>query len=264
MSTVLERICNRRRQDVAAAQAVLPLAKLREQSQAQARRALSLIAAIHAKQQAGQRAIIAEIKRASPSAGVIQGGVDAPKQAQGYVQGGAAAMSILTEPHEFLGRDDDLRQVRQFCPETPLLRKDFNVDPYQIWEAKAMGADVVLLLVNVLGDELQKFLDVAAEAELEALVETHDAAELKLALATDAKLIGINARNLKTFETRLEWVEELLAQMPGDRLAIAESGVKTLADIERLEKRGAAAYLIGETLMRASDPQALLRQWRAS
>lgn len=263
LPTVLDRICNRRRQDVAASARERPVEKLKEKIQAASRPVNSLAAAIAAKNTNARRAFIAEIKRASPSAGPIHPNVDVVAQAAAYAAGGATAISVLTEPHEFLGNDADLIAVRAANPKIPILRKDFTVDPYQIWEARALGADVVLLLVNVLGDKLAEFLAVADEAGLEAVVEVHDAAELQLALATPAKLIGINARNLKTFETKLEWVEELLVGMPERCIPIAESGVKTLDDVIRLENAGARAFLVGETLMRSEDPQTMLRQWGA-
>lgn len=262
MNDVLARICARRQDDVAALAAQRPLAELRAAVR-DLPPARSLLGAAASARSAGRRAFIAEIKRASPSRGLIDGDVDPGRQAAAYAGAGAVAISVLTEPHEFLGSDDDLRAARAAAPETVLLRKDFTVDPWQIWEARLLGADVILLLVNVLGERLEGLLEVAEAAGLEALVETHDAEELALARQAGARIIGVNARNLRTFETRLEWVEAVIGGIPGDCLAVAESGIHSLADVERLEAAGAGAFLVGEALMRSGDPAATLRDWGA-
>ncbi len=262
MNDVLTRICERRKADVAQASAARPLADLRRQA-AGLPPVRSLSGRIGAIRAADARAFIAEIKRASPSRGVINADVDPADRAARYANAGVAGISVLTEPHEFFGTDDDLRAARLAAPSVPLLRKDFTVDPWQVWEARVLGADVVLLLVNVLGEEIADYLAVAAEAGVEALVETHDAAELDLALRAGATLIGVNARNLRTFATDLGIVESLIGQIPAGRIAVAESGIQDREDVDRLARAGAGAFLIGETLMRESDPGRLLREWGA-
>lgn len=262
MNDVLVRICDRRRFDVEAARVERPLEELRT-TVAALPPVRSLAGRIGVIRASGRRAFITEIKRASPSKGLINPNVDPADRAQRYAAAGAAGISVLTEPHEFLGSDEDLRAARLAAGDTPILRKDFTVDPWQIWESRALGADAILLLVNVLGDRVREFLGVAAEAGVEALVETHDAAELELAIDAGATLIGINARNLRTFETSLDIVESLIGRVPSGRVAIAESGIASLADVERLERAGAQAFLVGETLMRTDDPGRLLASWGA-
>lgn len=263
MSSILQRICDERRADVAAAKQKRPLEQLRAAA-AELAPTRSLKKAIATRRAAGARAVIAEIKRASPSKGPIHPHVDVAVQAAAYVGGGAAGISVLTEPRHFWGSDEDLQAVRRVAPETPILRKDFTVDPYQIWEARLLGADVVLLLVNVLGAQTRHFLDEAKAAGMEALVEVHNEAELEIAIAAQADIIGINARNLNTFETRLEWVEAIIGRVPASVLAVAESGIATREDLERLQRAGAAAFLIGEALMRQPNPAAALAAWGAA
>lgn len=262
MNDVLTRICDRRRGDVAALSAARPLSDLQRQAGALPP-VRSLSGRIGAIRAAGARAFIAEIKRASPSKGVIDAGVDPADRAARYAAAGVAGISVLTEPHEFLGSDDDLLAARLAAPTVPILRKDFTVDPWQIWEARVLGADAVLLLANVLGERVADFLAVAAEAGVEALVETHDAAELELALRAGATLIGVNARNLRTFATDLGIVERLIGRIPAGRIAVAESGIRDVGDVDRLAAAGAGAFLVGETLMRSDDPGRLLLAWGA-
>lgn len=264
-ATVLQRLCARRLQDVERARAERPLDDLvgavRQMPMRPYER--SLAEQIRAAGNEGRRAIIAELKRASPSAGLIRDELDVPGRVRAYRDGGAVGFSILTEPHEFLGSDDDLAAARETAPDRPILRKDFVIDEWQLWETRVLGADVALLIVSVLGDRLARFLEVARDAGLEALVETHDDAELDLALESGAELIGINARNLHTFETSLEWVEQRIGRIPADRIAIAESGIRGTDDMNRLAAAGARAFLIGETLMRSDAPGELLRTWGA-
>ena len=209
------------------------------------------------------RRFIAEVKRASPSRGEISRGLDASAQARLYEQGGAAAISVLTEPSHFAGSLDDLTAVAASA-RIPVLRKDFLVDPWQAWEARVAGADAALLIVAALqGDDLGEMYDAVGAAGLEALVEVHDAPELERALALGAPLIGINARNLSTLAVDLGNIERLLSGIPGGVLAIAESGIATKADVDRLSRAGARCFLVGEALVRAGDPAATLREWSA-
>lgn len=199
-------------------------------------------------------AIIAEIKKASPSKGVIRADFDPVRIAQAYEQHGAACISVLTDEAFFQGRDAYLTAVRAVCS-LPLLRKDFIIDPYQIYESRLLGADCILLIVAALTDvELQQFTQLATSLGLAVLVEVHDAAELQRALRLDADLIGINNRDLRTFVTDLNTTRILAAEIPAAKLIIAESGIETTQDIHYLQQAGVNAFLIGETFMRAPQP----------
>jgi indole-3-glycerol phosphate synthase len=205
-------------------------------------------------------AIIAEFKRHSPSAGDIQSGADPLDVAHLYEAGGAAAMSVLTEPEHFKGSLDDLRRVAS-AVRLPLLRKDFMVDRHQVYEAALAGAEAVLVIVAGLSDaDALKLLDAAHLVHLDALVEVHTTEELRRAVAIGATLIGVNNRNLKTLKVNLETSLQLAELAPADATLVAESGLRTRADIERLQSAGYKAFLIGETLMRAGDPLATLRE----
>lgn len=206
--------------------------------------------------------VIAEVKRASPSKGDIRPDLDVAEIVAAYERAGAAAISVLTEPRYFKGSLDDIVTARKTLTSlVPILRKDFIVDPYQIWEAAAAGADAVLLIVAALSaDELAFFQKIAAEAGLECLVETHDPEELKAALASGAPLIGINNRNLRTFELSLQTTLDMIGLIPDGVLVVSESGIATSADVSRLAEAGVDAVLVGETLMRSADPGAGLRQ----
>lgn len=207
-------------------------------------------------------AIIAEFKRASPSLGEIRPGADPAQVVALYEAGGAAAISVLTEPEFFKGSLDDLRAARAVT-RLPILRKDFIFDEIQIVEAAAGGADAVLLIVAVLSDEdLARFRDLAEELGLDALVEVHDVDEMERATQCGATLIGVNNRNLRTFQTSLETSIELAALAPADTTLVSESGIASRADVERLEGCGYRGFLIGESLMRAADPVALLESLR--
>ncbi len=208
----------------------------------------------------GALQIISEVKRASPSVGTIDQSVDAPKLAQIYAQAGAAAISVLTDGPGFGGSLADLSAVRGAVKGTPVLRKDFVVDRYQLLEARAAGADAVLLIVAALSREkLAALHRDCAMLELSALVEVHDEAELEVAIGVGARLVGINNRNLATFEVDLATSERLLPRVPSSVRAVAESGVKGLEEAQRLRRAGAANLLIGEALVRAKDPAALLK-----
>jgi indole-3-glycerol phosphate synthase len=204
-------------------------------------------------------AVIAEVKRASPSAGPIAVDADPVAQATAYAAGGAAAVSVLTEPRHFAGSLRDLEAVRGAVA-VPLLRKDFLVDPSQIVEARASGADAVLLIAAALGDgELSAMLAAAAELGMGVLLETHGEADLDRALATDARVIGVNARDLESLEVDPERARRQLARVPADRIAVLESGIGSRADVIAAVEAGASAILVGETLMRARDPGRAIR-----
>ncbi len=208
-------------------------------------------------------AIIAEFKRASPSLGVIRSDADAAEMAARYEAGGARAISVLTEPQYFKGSLDDLRAVRA-STKLPILRKDFIIDEFQIEEAAAVGADAVLLIVAALTDaELLRFRILAEdELGLDALVEVHSAAEMQRASGSGATLIGVNNRDLRTFATSLDTSEQLAALAPAGTTLVSESGISSATDIERLRRCGFRGFLIGESLMRADDPVALLKALR--
>jgi indole-3-glycerol phosphate synthase len=208
----------------------------------------------------GPTRVIAEVKRASPSAGAISAGLDAVDQARRYAAAGAAAISVLTDGPGFGGSLDDLRAVRAAVP-TPLLRKDFVVDRYQLLEARAAGADAALLIVAALDDErLRRLHEACGELGLAALVEVHDEAEAERALRAGARIVGVNNRNLRTFAVDLATSERILPGLPAGVKGVAESGVRTPADAARLRAAGAANLLVGEALVRAADPGALLRE----
>jgi indole-3-glycerol phosphate synthase len=206
--------------------------------------------------------IIAEFKRRSPSKGMIREGANPVEIARAYQAGGAVAMSVLTEEDYFAGSLEDLRQVK-FAVDLPVLRKDFIVDEYQVYESAASGADAILLIVAVLDDELLSWLRRLAEDELgmDALVEVHTSDEMKRAAACGATLIGVNNRDLRTFEVSLETSVRLAPEAPADALLISESGLKNSTDLQRLHDAGYRGFLIGETLMRADDPAAALRSF---
>lgn len=206
--------------------------------------------------------VIAEIKRASPSKGDIRPDLDVAEIVKAYEQAGAAAISVLTETRYFKGSIDDLAAARKtLVSPIPILRKDFVIDPYQIWEAAAAGADAILLIVAALNpDELSSLQKEASEAGLECLVETHNADELRVALASRAPLIGINNRDLKSFIVTLQTTLDMIGLIPDGPLVVSESGIVTRADVARLAAAGVDAILVGETLMRSADPGAGLRK----
>lgn len=204
--------------------------------------------------------IIAEIKRRSPSKGVIREDFDPATIAQCYVKGGAAAISVLTEEDFFDGSLEYLRKVRETAPATPILRKDFIFDEYQLLEAAEAGADAILLIVAILGDNLLSgLIRLAGERGLEALVEVHDENEMRRAIQAGAKIIGVNNRDLRTFDVTLETSTRLSAMTPPGTILVSESGIEKATDIHRLRASGFQAFLIGEHLMRASDPGEALK-----
>jgi indole-3-glycerol phosphate synthase len=211
---------------------------------------------------ADDTSVIAEVKRASPSAGDIAAEVDPRERARAYERGGAAAISVLTEPTRFGGAIADLQAVHQ-AVRVPVLRKDFIVHPSQVIEARAAGADAVLLITAALDPtELKALLVAAADLGLGALVETHSAADLDVALATEAEVIGVNARDLESLEVDAARALALLERVAEDRVAVFESGVRDRADVERAVAAGARAVLVGESLMRATDPEGAVRSLR--
>ncbi|MDD5409966.1 MAG: indole-3-glycerol phosphate synthase TrpC [Methylobacter sp.] len=210
--------------------------------------------ALQSKALAKKPAIIAEIKKASPSKGVIREDFNPIAIGQDYAMNGAACLSVLTDKEYFQGSEVYLQMVRERCP-LPVLRKDFMIDPYQIYEARALGADCILLIVAALEDgQMHELSDVATKLGMDVLVEVHDAVELQRALTLDTKLIGINNRNLRTFETSLQTTLDLKANIPADRLIITESGINTHEDVQLMLDNDIYTFLVGEAFMRAESP----------
>lgn len=254
---VLERIVAYKRDEVVARKLV--------HSQADLERVIRSIAPPRGFQAAIERvaprpALIAEIKKASPSKGLIRADFNPASLAAAYAQGGATCLSVLTDAPSFQGHETYLGLAREAAPDLPVLRKDFMIDPWQIAESRAIGADAVLIIMAAVDDGLA--IELYAEAirfGMDVLVETHDEAELERALALDAKLIGVNNRSLSTFVTDLAVTERLAPRVPNDRILVSESGVSTHADLARLRAVGANAFLVGESLMRESDVAAATR-----
>ena len=218
------------------------------------------VAAMQAKIDAGGSAVIAEIKKASPSKGVLREDFRPAEIASSYAQGGAACLSVLTDTDFFQGSDAYLQQARAAC-ELPVIRKDFIVDPYQVVEARAIGADCILLIAACLDDaRLTGLNDLAHELGMDVLIEVHDGDELERALQTDNRLIGINNRNLRTFEVSLETTLDLLQRIPQGRLVVTESGILTPDDVQQMRSHDVHAFLVGEAFMRAADPGARLAE----
>ena len=250
---ILRRIVEVKHQEVARARAAIPLAGLRAEAEAR-RDARGFAAALRAKLAAGRPAVIAEVKKASPSKGVLREHFVPAEIAASYERHGAAALSVLTDEPFFQGSPEYLRQARAACA-LPVLRKDFMVDAYQVVEARAMGADCILLIAACLDDA--QMADLEAEAfglGLDVLVEVHDGAELERALKLQTPLLGINNRDLRSFEVTLDTTLGLLGQVPPDRLLVTESGILAPADVSRMRAAGVNALLVGEAFMRAPDP----------
>ncbi|WP_263261125.1 indole-3-glycerol phosphate synthase TrpC [Pseudomonas sp. RIT-PI-S] len=252
--TVLEKILARKAEEVAERRARISLSE----QQAAARLASPVrgfAQALLERQQAKQPAVIAEIKKASPSKGVIREQFYPAEIAKSYEAGGAACLSVLTDVDFFLGADLYLQQAREACA-LPVIRKDFMIDPYQIYEARALGADCILLIVSALDDGLMvELADTAKDTGLDVLVEVHDGDELERALKhLDTPLIGVNNRNLHTFEVSLEATLELLPRIPRDRMVVTESGILNRADVELMEINDVYGFLVGEAFMRAEHP----------
>jgi indole-3-glycerol phosphate synthase len=259
MTDILNRILARKVEEVAERRAQLPLAELTARI-AELPGTRGFAAAIEAKIEAGLPAVIAEVKKASPSKGVIRAAFDPAAIARSYAAGGAACLSVLTDSDFFQGSEAFLQQARAACA-LPLLRKDFIIDPYQVHEARAIGADCILLIVAALDDDVLLQLSLlAAELELDVLCEVHDEEELERALALPVPLIGVNNRNLHSFETSLETSLTLQGLIEYDRILVAESGIHTPEDVARLRAGGIQAFLVGEAFMRAEDPGSELRR----
>lgn len=259
MPDILDRILARKVEEVAERRAKVPLADVQA-------RLTSLpgtrgfAAAIEAKIDLGLPAVIAEVKKASPSKGLIRANFDPVAIARSYAEAGAACLSVLTDRDFFQGSEAFLQQARDACS-LPVLRKDFIVDPYQVYEARAIGADCVLLIVAALDDDVLLQLSLlAAELDLDVLCEVHDEEEMERALALPVPLIGVNNRNLRSFETSLETSLALQGMIEYDRILVAESGIRTPEDVAQLREGGIQAFLVGEAFMRADDPGAELRR----
>lgn len=258
MADRLQPILEAKRAHVAARRAVAPAATLDVRRHGPPR---GFAAALKDARTAGRTGLIAEIKKASPSQGLIRPDFDVAAIAAAYEAGGATCLSVLTDEPYFQGRDGYVAQARHAAPSLPALRKDFIIDSYQIPESRALGADAILLIVAALGDsELAEFEAAAIELGLDVLVEVHDEAELDRALALKTGLIGINNRDLRTMTVDLGATERLAPRVPADRLVVAESGIGSAADLARLRAGGVTTALVGEMLMRAADVEAATRR----
>ena len=253
MSDILQRIVAVKHEEVTAARRLRSEADLRQAALAQSP-PRGFAAALRAKLAAGAPAVIAEIKKASPSKGVIREHFAPAEIAASYAQHGAAALSVLTDAQFFQGHADFLVAARAACA-LPVLRKDFMIDPYQVLEARAMGADCILLIAACLSDAQMAELEACAtEQGLDVLVEVHDGDELERALRLHTPLLGINNRNLRSFEVTLDTTLALLSRVPSDRLPVTESGIQGRADVQRMRAAQVHAFLVGEAFMRADDP----------
>lgn len=256
--TILADICATKRDEVRARRAAVSDAQLRQRAAAQSA-PRGFVAALERTVTAGRHALIAEIKKASPSKGLIRPDFDPPAHARAYAEAGAACLSVLTDAPYFQGFEDYLIAARAAC-DLPVLRKDFTVDPWQALEARSIGADAILLIVAVLDDSLLAECEAAAlEQGLDVLVEVHDAAELERAARLRSRLIGVNNRDLRTFEVDVRRTEQLAALAPAGTLLVAESGLTTRADLDSLAAHDVHCFLIGEALMRQHDIAAATR-----
>jgi indole-3-glycerol phosphate synthase len=259
VSDILERILAVKAEEVAAAKAHTPLAAIRAQAE-QAPPVRDFVGAMRARIAVGEPAVIAEIKRASPSKGLLRDPFEPATIAASYAAHGAACLSVLTDRQFFQGAPEYLQTARAAC-DLPVLRKDFLVEPYQVYESRAMGADCILLIAAALAPAMMEELEqVALSLGLAVLVEVHDRAELEAALKLATPLIGINNRDLRTFETRLDTTLDLAAWITDDRIVVTESGILAPADVTRMRASGIDAFLVGEAFMRASDPGEVLRR----
>lgn len=250
---ILKKILARKREEVAENAWLRPVAVLQKQAVAMPP-ARGFVNAIRTRIATGKPAVIAEIKKASPSKGLLRKNFDPSAIAKSYERHGATCLSVLTDRDFFQGDDTHLQQARSACA-LPVLRKDFIIDPYQVYEARALGADCILLIVAALDDvQLRGLAMLAGKVGLDVLVEVHDAAELERALTLNTPLIGINNRDLRTFEAKLETTLSLLGRIPKDRVIITESGIHASADVVRLRQNGVNAFLVGEAFMKVTEP----------
>jgi indole-3-glycerol phosphate synthase len=259
MSDILQKIVAVKHEEVAAALTKKSLAAMRADAES---RVLTrdFEAAMRAKIAAGQAAVIAEVKKASPSKGVLRADFIPADIAQSYAEHGAACLSVLTDKQFFQGSVDYLKQARASC-DLPVLRKDFMVDPYQVYEARAMGADAILLIAACLDDAQMADLEaIARSLDMAVLVEVHDREELQRALKLKTRLVGINNRNLRTFEVTLQTTLDMLPEVPADRLLVTESGILKAEDVKRMRDAQVHAFLVGEAFMRAAEPGEALGQ----
>lgn len=260
MSSILDRIVARKREEVAAAKRAKPLEVLVREAAAATEQApcRDFLGALQARIKEGASAVIAEMKKASPSKGMLREPFVAAALAQGYAEHGAACLSVLTDGDFFQGHAEHLQHAKQSC-RLPVLRKDFLVDVYQVYESRAMGADCILLVAGLLSDaQMAEMERIAHSLQMAVLVEVHDLEELLRALKLDSPLLGVNNRDLRTFEVNLETTLKLLPRVPADRLLVAESGIRDRSDVRRMRAAGVNAFLVGESLMRAEDPGAQL------
>ena len=257
--TILKKILARKQQEIAERSSVMPVAQLLEQA-ASASAPRGFAAALEAKLTLGQSAVIAEIKKASPSKGVIRDDFDPAAIAKSYAKGGAACLSVLTDVDFFQGADRYLTMARAAC-DLPVIRKDFIVDQYQIYEARAMGADCILLIVSALNEEqLHQLHEVAITMGMDVLIEVHDVAELNTALKLDNPMVGINNRNLHSFDVSLNNTFQLLEHIPKGKIVITESGIHHREDVAAMRENSVNAFLVGEAFMRSDDPGERLRE----
>ena len=258
MSDILNRILARKGEEIEQRSRVRPLEELRVRAKQQPA-ARGFVRAIQRKLDAGDAAVIAEVKKASPSKGLIRRDFDPAAIARSYEAGGAACLSVLTDVDFFQGSNAYLTEARAACA-LPVIRKDFIIDPYQVHEARMIGADAILLIVAALEDgPLIDMANLAQELGMDVLVEVHDIDELERALQTDCQLIGVNNRNLRTFDVSLDTSLELKAAMPADRIMVTESGISTREDVARMRGAGIHTFLVGESFMRQPDPGAALK-----
>lgn len=257
MADILDRIIATKRVEIDAAKAKEPLGQLKARA-ARCAPPRDFVGAMQARLKAGGPAVIAEIKKASPSKGILRTKFHPAEIARSYAAAGAACLSVLTDATYFQGDHAHLGEARSACS-MPVLRKDFIVDEYQVYEARAMGADCILLIVAALGgDRMAELESRAHELGMAVLVEVHDGNELQAAQCLKTPLVGINNRNLRTFETRLETTLGLLAEVPADRIVVTESGIASNADVKRMRREGVHAFLVGEAFMRAENPGSAL------